>query len=119
MYKEDTIRRLRVDPGQLTLGQLLQDREAAVYEIRRLQEKVDRLTRQKDKQHDAHQLSDKNGPYRTGTLINIKQVAELLALSRSTIYKRLADGSFPEPVRPGPRMVRWPVDKIVAWRDAL
>ena len=37
------LERLRVDPGQRTLGELLQDREAALYEIRLLRREIERL----------------------------------------------------------------------------
>ncbi|MCY4399683.1 MAG: AlpA family phage regulatory protein [Gemmatimonadetes bacterium] len=36
-------------------------------------------------------------------------------LSRSTIYVRLAEGRFPEPVRLGPRGVGWIESEIDAW----
>lgn len=34
--RDDVLVRLRLDPGQRTIGQLLQDREAAFHEIVRL-----------------------------------------------------------------------------------
>jgi hypothetical protein len=40
MFQEDVLERLRMDPGQRTLGQLLQDREAAAHEIRKLRAAV-------------------------------------------------------------------------------
>ncbi len=43
----------------------------------------------------------------TGRLLTAKQVCEQLALSRSTFFRMLADGTFPAPVRPRPRMTRW------------
>ncbi|MDZ7840407.1 MAG: hypothetical protein U5R46_06230 [Gammaproteobacteria bacterium] len=43
MIENDILDRLRIDPGQRTLGQLLQDREAAAHEIRKLQAELERL----------------------------------------------------------------------------
>jgi hypothetical protein len=41
--RNDILDRLRIDPGQRTLGQLLQDREAAAHEIGRLRSEIERL----------------------------------------------------------------------------
>jgi len=41
--REDILERLHVDPGQRTLGQILQDREDARHEIIRLRAELDRL----------------------------------------------------------------------------
>lgn len=40
--------RLRIDPGQRTLGELIQDREASLHEIRRLRAEIDRLRARTD-----------------------------------------------------------------------
>jgi prophage regulatory protein len=118
--RHDILDRLRIDPGQRTLGQLLQDREAAAYEIERLRSDVGRLAaRAPERTNKA--ISERSipnsrkSPFRAGTLIRIAEVCELLGISRSTIYKRLSERSFPEPVRLGPRSVRWRVDAIEAW----
>lgn len=42
--REDLLDRLRGDPGLRTLGQLIQEREAAFIEIARLRREVERLT---------------------------------------------------------------------------
>jgi len=36
-------------------------------------------------------------------------------LSRSSIYARVAAGTFPRPIAIGPRAVAWPSDAIDAW----
>ena len=36
-------------------------------------------------------------------------------ISRSAIYRLMRIGQFPEPIRIGPRSVRWPVSEIEAW----
>lgn len=116
--QEEIIYRLQVDPGTRTLGELIQDREAALHEIRRLRKEIERLrsAATKDSRHMDKSTVDS---YKAGTLINVKQVSELVGISRSTIYKRILDGSFPNPIRVGPRSVRWSVDVIEAWRQAL
>ena len=114
----EIIFRLQIDPGLRTLGELIQDREAALQEIRRLRKKVERLRNMTAK--DSNRMKEfKPNSYKAGTLINIKQVSEILGISRSTIYKRISEGSFPSPVRVGPRAVRWSVDVVEVWRDGL
>jgi prophage regulatory protein len=41
------------------------------------------------------------------TIIRRKQVEARTGLSRSTIYKRVSDGTFPKPVSLGARAVGW------------
>lgn len=45
-------------------------------------------------------------------LLRLQQVIEQVALSKSTIYRNMDDGSFPRPLRLGSRMVRWLSDDI-------
>lgn len=123
----DILERLRIDPGQRTLGQLLQDREAAAYEIDRLRSQLSRLaaegrtatlTHLKAGKASPPAADTRKPPFRAGILIRLPDVCELLGISRSTIYSLLADGDFPQPVRVGQKAVRWQVDAIDAWRDA-
>ncbi len=125
---QDILERLRIDPGQRTLGQLLQDREAATYEIARLRSQIDRL-----RTVDALQAPDremkapstipaaasKKPAFRPGTLIRVADVCELLGVSVSTVYRWRSQEAFPEPVKLGPNTVRFRIDDIEAWRDAL
>ena len=46
------------------------------------------------------------------------EVSKLTGLARATIYKKVADGSFPEPIRLGARSVGWRLSDIVAWLQA-
>ena len=55
-------------------------------------------------------------------LIDINEVCEITKLSRSTVYKKVKDGTFPEikkapsPSSRGPRLVnRWDKAKVIAW----
>ena len=40
-------------------------------------------------------------------LLNVNRVAEILGVSRVTVYRRLADGTIPAGLKLGPRAVRW------------
>lgn len=48
-------------------------------------------------------------------LLRLPDVRRLTGLARSTIYARVADGSFPAPRRLGPRCVAWSESEIAAW----
>ncbi|GAB3630266.1 transcriptional regulator [Pandoraea terrae] len=43
------------------------------------------------------------------------QVEALVGISRSSIYQRIQEGTFPAPVRLGPRAVGWRVGDIDAF----
>ena len=49
------------------------------------------------------------------TLLRRDQVEARTALSRSSIYRLMRIGKFPEPLRIGERGVRWPESEITAW----
>ena len=51
-------------------------------------------------------------------LIRLPEVIARTGLSRSTIYKRIAEGTFPRAVQVGPRTVAWILTEICAWVDA-
>ena len=36
-------------------------------------------------------------------------------IARTTIYRLMRAGQFPEPIKIGPRAVRWPQSEIEAW----
>ena len=48
-------------------------------------------------------------------LLRLAEVERLVGLSRATIYRLMRAGTFPEPLRVGPRAVRWPLSAIEAW----
>lgn len=48
-------------------------------------------------------------------LIKLKAVMECTGLARSTVYKFIAEGRFPKPVKLGVRMVAWVESEINAW----
>jgi len=54
------------------------------------------------------------------SLLRFRQVREIVPLSRSEIYRRIALGQFPRPVKLGERAVAWDSDQIQAYvRDKL
>jgi prophage regulatory protein len=51
----------------------------------------------------------------TNTILRLPQVKARVGLSRSTIYLRVSDGSFPRPVSLGARAVGWLESDVEAW----
>jgi prophage regulatory protein len=49
------------------------------------------------------------------TILRRKQVEARTGLSRSTIYLRISDGSFPKPINLGGRAVGWIEHEIDDW----
>jgi prophage regulatory protein len=52
------------------------------------------------------------------TILRRKQVEARVGLRRSTLYQRISEGSFPTPVRLGPRAVGWLESEITAWLNS-
>jgi prophage regulatory protein len=50
-------------------------------------------------------------------ILRRKQVEAATGLSRSTIYQRIKDKTFPPAIQLGPRAVGWRVGDIDAWLD--
>jgi prophage regulatory protein len=51
-------------------------------------------------------------------LARLPVVLKITALGRSTIYRWIADGSFPAPVRLGPRAVAWRWSDLDRWTQS-
>jgi len=51
-------------------------------------------------------------------LLRLREVEALAAIGHSKIYRLLAMGRFPRPVRIGGRTVRWRSTDIDAWVEA-
>jgi prophage regulatory protein len=49
------------------------------------------------------------------SILRRKQVEKRTGLSRSTIYLRIQEGTFPRPVNLGARAVGWLENEIEAW----
>ena len=54
----------------------------------------------------------------TDRLLRLGEVLTRTGLARSTVYRKMRDGSFPEPLKIGARAVRWPESEIEAWLAA-
>ena len=50
-------------------------------------------------------------------LLRIRDLIQKTGMSRSTIYRRIADGSFPPPVHPSPGIAAWRAEDIRNWLD--
>jgi prophage regulatory protein len=50
-------------------------------------------------------------------LIRLAEVATMLGIGRSTIYKYVDEGKFPAPIKIGIRSVRWKLADVLAWRS--
>ena len=48
-------------------------------------------------------------------LERFKQVMDRTGLARATIYRRIQEGTFPQPVKIGTRSVAWPSAVIDDW----
>jgi prophage regulatory protein len=51
------------------------------------------------------------------TLQKLLDVKKATALSRSSIYLKMTEGTFPRPVKLGPRAVAWRSSDIQRWID--
>lgn len=51
-------------------------------------------------------------------LLRGKEVFKRVALSRTTVWRRVREGSFPQPVKLGSTRVAWREADIAAWIEA-
>ena len=64
-------------------------------------------------------MAEKNPQHPTPTIILRRQAGQArTGLSRSTIYLRVAQGTFPRPIPLGPRAVGWLEGEVEAWLQA-
>jgi len=49
------------------------------------------------------------------SILRRKKLEKRVGLSRSTIYQKIQDGSFPKPINLGPRAVGWIENEIDDW----
>ena len=119
----DILARLRRDAGQLALAQLIQEREAAACEIERLRNQHDRATADARSTRNARATlqpavkssTEKPQPLQLGALVRLSDVCKLVGLSRSSIYSRVGEASFPAPVKLSDHCVRWRREDLEAW----
>ena len=48
-------------------------------------------------------------------LLRREEVETRCGIARTTIYRLMRCGQFPEPIKVGPRAVRWPASEIEEW----
>ncbi len=46
------------------------------------------------------------------------QLEVITGLKKSALYKRIAEGTFPRPIKLSARASAWPSDEIEAWQQA-
>ncbi|MCV0396945.1 MAG: AlpA family transcriptional regulator [Rhizobiaceae bacterium] len=61
--------------------------------------------------HDNDNLPDR--------LLRLKEVQQVTAMGRSSIYRNMSSGLFPKPVALGSGSVRWRVSDIRQWMQNL
>jgi prophage regulatory protein len=59
---------------------------------------------------------EKAGPRR---MLNEKQVLEIVPVSRTTLYRMIKAGQFPEPTYISPNRRVWFEDEIIAWQNGI
>jgi prophage regulatory protein len=115
----DMLDRLILDPGTRTLGELMQEREWAVGEIRRLRADVDRLSRKHHATRIEREMEQAQGfapALNAQRLLRLAEVSTMVGLKRSSIYRYVSEGRFPAPIKVGYRSVRWKLADVLAWR---
>lgn len=52
-------------------------------------------------------------------LLRLRDVTRATSLGRSSIYRKIGDGTFPAPLRLSPGCVRWDSDDLANWKAKL
>ena len=50
--------------------------------------------------------------------IRLPEVINRTGYRRTSIYEKIAEGTFPAPIKLGPRAVAWVSEEIESWMDA-
>jgi|SaaInlStandDraft_1057018.scaffolds.fasta_scaffold885033_1 prophage regulatory protein len=50
-------------------------------------------------------------------ILKLKEVLELISISKSTLYNEINEGRFPEPIKLSRRSVGWLIEDVYNWRD--
>lgn len=56
-------------------------------------------------------------PARSNRFLKITDVVAETSLSRATIYRLIAKGDFPSPIRVSPQRVAWSESSVQGWKD--
>lgn len=60
-----------------------------------------------------------NDASRSLRLMRLPEVQRMTGMGRSTIWKRSREGTFPAPIKQGPRTTAWVEGQVVGWIAAL
>ena len=52
-------------------------------------------------------------------ILRLPEVARLTGLGKTTIHRRYRDGTFPRPLRLGPKSIGWRREEILEWLESL
>jgi prophage regulatory protein len=52
-------------------------------------------------------------------ILRLPMLREITGLSGATLYRRIAEGTFPRPVKLGPNSVGWKASEVQEWMDSL
>ena len=52
-------------------------------------------------------------------ILRLGEVMRLTGLSKTTIYRRYRDGTFPRPLKLGPQSIGWRRGEILEWLESL
>jgi prophage regulatory protein len=64
----------------------------------------------------AAPMAFSSGGFDSARILRLKQVAEMVGLARSSIYRKIQEGTFPSPIKlGGARASGWLSTEIVAW----
>lgn len=58
-------------------------------------------------------------PVKSDRLVKLREVMARTSLGHSTIYRKMAAGTFPKPRHLGPACVRWMESEIDHWIESL
>jgi prophage regulatory protein len=72
-----------------------------------------------DKKAEASSQDTSTGSRDDRQLLNKHAVEKMTSLDITTIYRKMAAGKFPQPVRIGRRRVAWRTTDIVRWQQDL
>ena len=51
-------------------------------------------------------------------ILRLREVMRLTGLSKTTIYRRYRDGTFPRPLKLGPQSIGWRRGEILEWLES-
>ena len=120
----DVLDRLTRKGGSLTFDELIEDRVLAAQEIRRLRSDVGALKSQWEARRTRPEpvLKPREGAeglLNPNRLVRLRELRGIVGLSRTTIYRMVNDGRFPNPVKLSTHASAWRMADILAWQERL